>query len=90
LLINLYSFTVFSIDLENKKLKSKAEEQKLIRIKKQQDSLKSSLISLEEQRLHLQEKQDELKNAITNTRNELSQIDKEIKRLEKLSHQDAK
>jgi hypothetical protein len=33
LLINLDSITGISIDLENKKLKSKAEEQKLIRIK---------------------------------------------------------
>ena len=86
MLVNLDSLTGVSISIENKSKKTKAEEQKLLSLKKQQDALKKSLIAMEGQRQDLQERQDHLKVAVKSTSMQLSQLDKQMQQLEKLRH----
>lgn len=84
MLVNLDSLVGVSNSMENKSKKTKAEEQKLLNIKKQQDSLKTSLIAIEEQRLVLQDNRDHLKASIKSASMQLNQFDKQMQQLEKL------
>src|SRR4029078_902660 len=86
MLAQLDSITGVAISLDKKTKKTPAEQQKALKIKKQQKSLEASLISMEEERMVLQENHDHLKASLNTQSKHVSDLDKQIDQLGKLRH----